>query len=622
MKLIWSTLRDLLPLLPSGAQGYFVRYMIVSSALTILDVLAMGLLAIVIAPALNGTDIKVPIIGTLDSSASPGLILVACFLILLKSALSVLLHWFATKRFARYELEIGERLFRAYVHSTWEERSKRSVAEITRIADAGIGSTVAGFILPLTRVPASITTFVLILGVLLVADPLTSVIALVYLAIVAAIVNQVVTRRALEAGQVNVDYTYRVAILMTEMVEALKELSLRNKLDQVADLVTANRVHSVRARRNGSFLQIIPVYSIEAALVGGFLLIGGAAYLTSGLAGAAAAVALFAATGFRLIPAINAIQASIVQAGATRPFAMDVINDLKGAESSVAEAPRSDSAVLPAEPQMLRLESVRFRYPTAQSDVINGLDLDIPLGSSLGIVGPSGAGKSTLIDLILGLSVPSSGAVTIDGQPLNDVLRAWRDRVGYVPQRVALFDASVAQNVALTWDDDFDADRVRDVLKRAQLTSLVSSRRGGINERIGERGMSLSGGQQQRLGIARALYADPLILVLDEATSSLDTKTEDEVTQAIRTLRGDITLISVAHRLSTIKDYDQICYIEDGQVVGKGTFSQVALQLPTFGEQVALAGLARDAGLLAAVVEDGTGAADKAPEQVRDGSRS
>jgi len=599
-----------------------VRYMIVSSALTILDVLAMGLLAIVIAPALNGTDIKVPIFGTLDSSASPGLILAACFLILLKSALSVLLHWFATKRFARYELEIGERLFRAYVHSTWEERSKRSVAEITRIADAGIGSTVAGFILPLTRVPASITTFVLILGVLLVADPLTSVIALVYLAIVALIVNHVVTRRALEAGQVNVDYTYRVAVLMTEMVEALKELSLRNKLDQVADLVTANRVHSVRARRNGSFLQIIPVYSIEAALVGGFLLIGGAAYLTSGLAGAAAAVALFAATGFRLIPAINAIQASIVQAGATRPFAMDVINDLKGAESSVAETPRSDSAVLPANPRMLRLESVRFRYPTAQGDVINGLDLDIPLGSSLGIVGPSGAGKSTLIDLILGLSTPTSGAVTIDGQPLTDVLRAWRDRVGYVPQRVALFDASVAQNVALTWDDDFDPDRVREVLKRAQLTSLVSSRRGGINERIGERGMSLSGGQQQRLGIARALYADPLILVLDEATSSLDTKTEDEVTQAIRNLRGDITLISVAHRLSTIKDYDQICYIEDGKVVGKGTFSQVALQLPTFGEQVALAGLARDAGLLAAVLEDATAGADKTPEQVRDGSRS
>lgn len=591
--------------------------MIISSALTILDVVAMGLLAIVIAPALNGTPIKLPLIGTLDSSASPGLILLACFLILLKSALSVLLHWFATKRFARYELEIGERLFRAYVHSTWEERSKRSVAEITRIADAGIGSTVAGFILPLTRVPASITTFVLILGVLVFSDPLTSLIALVYLALVALIVNHVVTRRALEAGQVNVDYTYRVAILMTEMVEALKELSLRNKLDQVADLVTANRVHSVRARRNGSFLQVIPVYSIEAALVGGFLLIGGAAYLTSGLAGAAAAVALFAATGFRLIPAINAIQASIVQAGATRPFAMDVINDLKGAELSVAETSPADLSALPDEPRLLRLESVTFRYPSARKDVIKGLDLDIPLGSSLGIVGPSGAGKSTLIDLILGLSVPTGGAVTIDGQPLTHVLRAWRDRVGYVPQRVALFDASVAQNVALTWDDDFDRERVQDALERAQMSSLVLSRRGGIDERIGERGMSLSGGQQQRLGIARALYADPLVLVLDEATSSLDTKTEDEVTQAIRALSGDITLISVAHRLSTIKDYDQVAYVEDGRVVGKGTFSELALMLPTFGEQVALAGLAREAGLRTVVLTDppnGTGPSQATPD--------
>jgi ATP-binding cassette subfamily C protein len=173
------------------------------------------------------------------------------------------------------------------------------------------------------------------------------------------------------------------------------------------------------------------------------------------------------------------------------------------------------------------------------------------------------------------------------------VLRQWRGRVGYVPQRVALFDGTIAQNVALTWtDDEIDRERVAYALERAQLGSLIADRTGGIDERIGERGVSLSGGQQQRLGIARALYTDPLVLVLDEATSSLDTKTEDEVTRAIKELQGEVTLISVAHRLSTIKDYDRVCYLDDGVIVAHGTFAEVARQHPAFGEQVALAGLA------------------------------
>jgi ATP-binding cassette, subfamily B, bacterial PglK len=605
MKRILATLRELLPLLPQGARRFFGWYMVVTSSLTILDVTAMALLALVIAPAINGTPLSLPVIGPLPNTATPWIVLIACALIILKDALQVFLHWVATGRFSRYELQIGNRLFRAYIHSSWEERSKRTVAEITRIADAGIANTIAGFILPLAVVPSAITTFVLILGVLVISDPLTCLIAFTYLSLVALIVNKVVTRRALEAGQVNRDYSYRVAILMTEMVDALKELSLRNRLDQVASVVLDSRKHSVRARRNGSFLSILPLYSFEAALVGGFLLIGLAAFLTSGLNGAIASIALFAATGFRLIPAINAIQGSIVQATASIPSAQDVINDMTGAEKNVAEtAAAQDSGTLPDSPRLLRLDNVVFSYPNSQEQVLRGIDLEIPLGSSLGIVGPSGAGKSTLIDILLGLSVPSAGTVTIDGQPLTHVIRAWRDRVGYVPQRVALFDGSIAQNVALTWDDNFDRDRVAAALDKARLSTLVANRANGMDERIGERGVSLSGGQQQRLGIARALYADPLVLVLDEATSSLDTKTEDEVTQAIRGLQGEVTLISVAHRLSTIKDYDQVAYIDSGRVAGKGTFSELALALPAFGEQVALAGLAAEAGLHSVITRE------------------
>ena len=523
---------------------------------------------------------------------APLAVLIALALMLLKSVLNVVLQWFATRRFAVYELEVGDRLFRAYIGASWEERSKRTVAEITRIADAGIANAMAGFVLPLMRIPSSFFTFVFVLAVLVVADPATSVIAFVYLSLVMLVVHFVVTKRALEAGQVNRDYSYRVANLMTEMIDALKELSLRNRLGEVADLVTDNRRHGTRARANGAFLGILPGFAYEAALLGGIALIGGFSFFQGGMQAALASVALFATTGFRLIPALTGLQGGIVQATASLPGAIDVVGDLIASERDVqtSQTP-ADTAELAENPRELVLDDVRFRYPSADVDVIRGMSLEVPLGSSVGIVGPSGAGKSTLIDLLLGLSQPSGGEILIDGAPLQSVLRQWRGRVGYVPQRVALFDGTIAQNVALTWGADIDRDRVTYALERAQLGSLIASRGAGIDERIGERGVSLSGGQQQRLGIARALYTDPLVLVLDEATSSLDTKTEDEVTKAIRALQGEVTLISVAHRLSTIKDYDRICYLDDGVIVAQGTFAEVAKAHPAFGEQVALAGL-------------------------------
>lgn len=596
MKEIWSTLRTLLSIMPTGARVYFIGYVIATTAITALDAIAMGLLAVVIGPAMSGAPMTLPIIGVVDASVAPAIAATAIGLIILKSAAAITMHWFATRRFAKYEQEIGDRLFGAYVNSSWEERSKRTVAEVTRIADQGIAFSMANFVLPLARVPGLFFTFIAVLGVLLLVEPLTSIIALVYLGFVALMVSKVVTKRALKAGDINVEYTYTVANLMTEMIDALKELSLRNRLGEVATIVSKNRTHAVIARADISFLSIVPGFAFEAALIGGVILIGASSYvLQGGMTAALASVALFAATGFRLIPALTGMQASFVQAGQGLAMTRDVINDLTATEASakvtqVAE----DTAELASVPQSLRLDDITFSYPGAEEPVIKNLSLSLPLGSSLGIVGPSGAGKSTLIDLILGLSEPSHGEIRIDDEPLRSVLRQWRGRVGYVPQRVALFDGTIAQNVALTWTHDIDEDRVRRSLERAQLGTLISEREAGINERIGERGVSLSGGQQQRLGIARALYSDPLVLVLDEATSSLDTKTEAEVTKAIKSLQGQVTLISVAHRLSTIKDYDKVCYLDQGMIAAEGSFAEVATAHQAFGEQVLLAGLAAE----------------------------
>lgn len=592
MKRIASVLRLYLPLLPARARRFYWWYVALTSLLTVLDVVAMSLLAVVIAGTVEGTDISIPVLGTFDSAAVPWLVLGACGLIILKSALALTLHWIATRQFAKAEFAIGQRLLGSYIRSTWEERSKRTAAELIRLADTGIANSMAGLILTTAAIPGYLLTALLIFAVVAVAQPVTALITIIYLGLIAALLSLVIDRRALAASQANVHFGHRVSILIVEMMEALKELTLRGRLTEVSAEVDARRIHAVNARANTSFLTVVPRYVFEGALIGGFVLVGFITYLTTGWNGAVAAIALFAAAGFRLVPAIAGLQSSVLAATTSVPWTLEIIRDIESTESAPAE-PRiaADSARIPKAPRNLTLDNVTFSYPASTNPVLKGLDLDIPLGSSLGIVGPSGSGKSTLIDLILGLSSPTSGRIAIDGIPLDELIHAWRERVGYVPQRVALFDGTIGQNVALTWSDDYDRDKVADVLEKAQLGSLVRSREGGIDERIGERGTSLSGGQQQRLGIARALYSDPLVLVLDEATSALDTKTEDDVVRAIKALRGHVTLIAVAHRISTIKDYDQICYLDHGRILGKGTFSELAAAVPQFGLQVQLAGL-------------------------------
>ncbi|MDI6023753.1 ABC transporter ATP-binding protein [Leucobacter sp. UT-8R-CII-1-4] len=591
MRSLWRTLVELFNLLPRGAKPFYVWYSIVSGALAILDTLALALVVVVVTPIGTGEPIHLPVIGEVPLSASGWLVVAICALFLLKGVLAILLHWYATRRFAQFELEIGDELFRAYTHSSWEKRSQISTASATRLVDMSMANANLGFILPLSQIPTNALTFIAVLGVLVVSQPLTALIALVYLSAFAALMLLVLGKRATWAGTENRLYSFAIATIMTEMVDALKEVVLRDKLDEIGRVITKNRKVATRARANISFVGIVPKYAYESALIGGFLLIGGTSYLTGGLNAAMVSVALFAATGFRMIPAMTAVQTSITTANANEIYAKDVIRELKHARSDeTIAAQQDDTGTLPENPRELALRAVSFRYPGAEKNVLDDLNLTIPFGSTLAVVGPSGAGKSTLIDLLLGLSVPTEGEIDIDGVPLSDIIKQWRHSVGYVPQRVALFDATIAQNVALTWEEDYDAEKVERALERAHLSTLAS-RGQGIHERIGERGSAISGGQQQRMGIARALYTDPLVMVMDEATSSLDTATERRVTESMQDLQGDVTFITVAHRLATIRDYDCVCYLDQGKILGQGRFEEVVEQVPEFKLQAQLAGL-------------------------------
>lgn len=593
MRSLWTTFRELFDVLPRGAKGFYAMYSVVTGLLALLDTAALALVVFVTNAFVTGTALEIPGVGKLPEGATVWVVVLVAVMFISKGVLAIGLHRIATRRFARYELEVGARLFESFARSSWEARSHLSTAEITRIVDGSMAATNRGFLLPLSQIPVNALTFVSVLMVLIVAQPLAAALAGVYFLLISMFIFLVISRRVRSLGIDARDHSLRVARIMTEMIETLKEITLRGKIEEVGEQVNDRRKLAIDARAEISFLGIVPKYTFESALIGGFLLVGGVVYLVQGPEAAIIAIGLFAATGFRMMPAMNSVQSSFTMASSNEAYARNVIAQLHAAENpspTPIDRVHADDVRFPDRPSALRLIDVGFRYPGAETDALEGINLELPFGSRLAIVGPSGAGKSTLVDLILGLSEPSRGAVEIDGVPVQRIFDQWRLRVGYVPQRVALFDASIAQNIALTWSDDYDERQVRASLERAQLGELLD-RPGGIEARIGERGSIISGGQQQRLGIARALYTDPLVLILDEATSALDTATEARVTSAMGELMGEVTFVTIAHRLATIRDYEQICYVEGGRIIGSGTFDELVRQVPAFAVQASLAGL-------------------------------
>ena len=591
MVTIFRMLRELVPLLPADARRFLIAYMVGTSLLAFIDVLAIGLIAAALGSMIAGREIPLPVIGVIAPNQYVWFLVTIALIVISKSIASLALQWVATRRFARFELEIGDRLFGAYIRAPWMERLGRNTAQLVRLADVGIANTVGGFLIPVTTLPTLIVTSVSVVAVLIIADPVTALVTILYLGLIAFLLARVLSKRSVQAGRVNRDYSFKVASLMTDMVSALKEITLRDKAGEVARVVHENRIHSTRARSNIAFFGAVPKFVLDAGLIGGFLLVGGVSYLVNGPARALASVALFGVAGFRLVPSLTSLQSILITTLSNGPHVRAVLTDIHAAEGYRARAEVIGHEPIVGEPRALEFRGVGFTYPSSDRPAIRGVDLTIPLGASVGIVGSSGSGKTTLIDLLLGLLSPTEGEIRLDEALLDDVLGAWRRRVGYVPQDVALFDGSIAQNVALAWDRGIDREQVERALRRAQLWDFVEQRSGGMDAAVGDRGMALSGGQRQRLGIARALYSDPLVLVLDEATSALDTRTEADVVAAIRSLHGEVTVISVAHRLATIRDNDLVCFLADGELVAQGTFDEVRASVPQFSAQAALAGL-------------------------------
>jgi ABC-type bacteriocin/lantibiotic exporter with double-glycine peptidase domain len=241
---------------------------------------------------------------------------------------------------------------------------------------------------------------------------------------------------------------------------------------------------------------------------------------------------------------------------------------------------------------VIDIRNINFHYPGEELFTITDINLKISSGEFVAIVGPSGAGKTTLVDLMLGVINPSSGKITISGENPADAIRKWPGAIGYIPQNIEIIDGSIKSNIALGFPESAYFDELfESAITISQMKDFTQNLPKGLETEVGEKGSRISGGQRQRLGIARSLYTKPRILVMDEATSLLDGKTESNLTQAIQMLRGDVTLVTIAHRLSTIINADKVVYMNNGRIEAVGTFQEVKAQVPDFEEQAHLMGL-------------------------------
>ena len=281
---------------------------------------------------------------------------------------------------------------------------------------------------------------------------------------------------------------------------------------------------------------------------------------------------LFAAAAFRLMPSINRVLVALQNVR----FSAAVVETVTRELALVAVPPAVASGAVAPLKKELRLEGVRFRYPAADREALNLSVLTVPCGASVGIVGGSGAGKSTLLDLVLGLLTPDQGTILVDGVDIHQDLRGWQNQIGYVPQAIYLTDDTLRRNIAFGLPaEQIDEDAVLRAVQLAQLDRFVNELPEGLSTIVGERGIRLSGGQRQRIGIARALYHRPSVLVLDEATSSLDSDKEQAVMEAIEGLSGKMTILIVAHRLTTVRNCKFLVELEGGVISRTGSYAEV-----------------------------------------------
>jgi len=471
--------------------------------------------------------------------------------------------------------------------------NSKSIQETIYASTNGVVSVTMGVVGMAVILIADVSLLAVMAAGLFFVDPIIALCSFLLFSGVGIVLYQIMHRKATKFGKLNAELNIRSNEKISEVLTSYREATVRNRRSYYAQEIGNARMELSNALAELSFMPSISKYAIEASMVIGAVTIAGLQFSLQDSKHAIATLAVFLAAGSRIAPAILRVQQGsiAIKSGiGSAQQTLELIDSLK----HITVITRNDNIQFDHKEfsPSLQFKDVSFKYPGSSKFAIQDINLDISEGSLIAIVGPSGSGKTTIVDLLLGMFEPTSGSILISGKRPNLCLSEYPGSIGYVPQDVAIIEGTVRENVSMGFPIQLATDkRVREALQTARLLDFIKFLPNDLDSSVGPRGSKLSGGQRQRLGIARAMFTSPKLLILDESTSALDAHTEYEVTKAISEIPYAITKVVIAHRLSTVLKADVVYYVESGQIKAHGTFAEVRAVIPNFDEQAKLHGM-------------------------------
>lgn len=474
-------------------------------------------------------------------------------------------------RFSYYgKREMQDRMMRYYISKDYTFFLNHNSAELMRDINTDPEMFYAA-VLNMLQLASEVCVCGILVIYLMIKDPILTLGVAFAMVVMVLIFMKKLRRTLARFGDERRKYNANILQCMQQAFGGIKEIKIANREAYFeGEFCKQNGLYTYVIKQN-SFLSSIPKPIMEALCIAGLMaaIIIRINATSTSPEQFVATLGVFAAAAFALLPSANKMSeylGSIIHNGVVIHKIGEEYTAIRDMEIEVSEKKDCKPVQLKKE---IRVEDLTFHYPDTEEPVLSHINVTIPKNASVAFIGPSGAGKTTMVDLILGVLKPQEGRISVDGMDIAESYRGWHDKIGYIPQTIYMLDDTIRNNIAFGQAGDIDDEEIWAALKQAQLDEFVASLDEGLDTMIGEAGVRLSGGQRQRIGIARALYRKPEVLVLDEATSALDTETEAAVMEAIDSLQGKMTMLIIAHRLTTIKNCDIVYQVENGSVTRK-----------------------------------------------------
>lgn len=524
-----------------------------------------------------------------------GVALVAAFVF--KGVFSLIIRRWSLGFIATQQSAVSVTLLNRYMREPYLDHRKRGTAPVLNSVNDVVGQSYGTFVNGVLGFIGDLLSIIVLMVMLLVIMPVPALLAFIYFGLASFVLQALLKRKNREQGVIVLNATKGALDAAIEAVVGFREIRMYGVTERYTYRYQEKRIDSVNASMRSAFLSDFPKYTLEIIFIVGIAALLAFMSATQG-ADSTGYLLLFAGACIRILPNYTRMVASLGSIRAGEHASEKLLEELEHLTPEERMFKMPSAPVVPKnldyinksiEPVNIQIDNLTFQYPDGDKPVLKDITLDIPMGSSIAFVGGSGSGKTTLIDLILGLFAPTQGQVLQNGKSILQDLPGWHQRIGYVPQDVFIADSTVLEAVAFgLLPEEIDVERVKYCLEVAALTEVIDSLENGLETKIGYNATRLSGGQKQRLGIARALYRNPSVLILDEATSALDNETEHKITKTIERISKDITVIIVAHRLSTVRNVDQLVYLSKGRIANQGTFAEVQRSNAEFANLVKL----------------------------------